>query len=293
MAYPEYYKVLGLKTDASPDEVKQAYVRLAKKYHPDTHSGDKKAEEKLKRINEAYNVLKDLAKRAEYDYSGGNGALWRQNKYSQSFASFSESVRRRFRFVIGKLFLLSFLIASGIFLYAHRDPSEPKNWFKMLANSTQAVVDGGKQSVQFGISRFNRSPAQRRKVVEALFYMVRNGNIKILDYMLQVLPADSMHFYINATDKENHNRTLLMEAQKPEIIVLLLDAGAIVNQTDDLGETALTLAVRNGNAVATELLLQAGANALHTLPDGSTPLQLAMQRNDTVIMILLQSRIRH
>ena len=70
MAYPQYYKDLGVKETASMDEIKQAYRELAKKYHPDANNGDKKSEEKLKKVNEAYAVLKDYGRRAEYDYEG-------------------------------------------------------------------------------------------------------------------------------------------------------------------------------------------------------------------------------
>ena len=161
----------------------------------------------------------------------------------------------------------------------------------MLANSSQALIQGGKQGIQFGISHFGRTPSQRQKIIDSLFYVVRHKKNMILAQMLSILPADSISYYINATDKQNYNRSLLMEAQNAETIALLLDAGALVNQVDDLGETALTLAVKRGDAVATELLLQAGADTQHKLPDGSTPLQLAVQRNDTVIMTLLQNRL--
>lgn len=74
MSYPQHYKTLGVNQKASPEEIRTAYRKLAKRYHPDTHKGDKKSEEKLKTINEAYNVLKDLAKRVEYDYWGRQAA---------------------------------------------------------------------------------------------------------------------------------------------------------------------------------------------------------------------------
>ena len=70
MSYPEYYKILGVEPSASMKEIKQAYHELAKKLHPDLNENDKKSEEKLKKVNEAYAVLKDAAKRAEYDYFG-------------------------------------------------------------------------------------------------------------------------------------------------------------------------------------------------------------------------------
>lgn len=69
MKYKDYYEIMGLKRDASPDEIKKAYRKLARKYHPDV-SKEPGAEEKFKEIGEAYEVLKDPEKRAAYDQLG-------------------------------------------------------------------------------------------------------------------------------------------------------------------------------------------------------------------------------
>ena len=67
----DYYEVLGLKKGASDDEIKKAYKKLARKYHPDLNRDDPKtAEEKFKEVNEAYDVLKDPKKKATYDQFG-------------------------------------------------------------------------------------------------------------------------------------------------------------------------------------------------------------------------------
>ncbi|MEN9223141.1 MAG: DnaJ domain-containing protein, partial [Thermostichus sp. BF3_bins_97] len=64
--FKDYYKILGVSKTATADEVKQAFRRLARKYHPDVNPEDKTAEEKFKDINEAYEVLSDPGKRKQY-----------------------------------------------------------------------------------------------------------------------------------------------------------------------------------------------------------------------------------
>ena len=66
----DYYEILGVSRDASPDDIKKAYKKLAKKYHPDLNQGNKEYEEKFKKINEAYKTLSDSKKRAQYDRFG-------------------------------------------------------------------------------------------------------------------------------------------------------------------------------------------------------------------------------
>ena len=69
----DYYEVLGIQKGASDADIKKAYRREAKKYHPDLHPGDKAAEAKFKEVNEAYEVLSDSEKKARYDQFGHAG----------------------------------------------------------------------------------------------------------------------------------------------------------------------------------------------------------------------------
>ncbi len=71
----DYYVTLGVSENASTDEIKKAYRKLAKKYHPDRNKGDKKAEAKFKEATEAYETLKDRKKREEYDTMRRYGAF--------------------------------------------------------------------------------------------------------------------------------------------------------------------------------------------------------------------------
>ena len=69
----DYYEVLGLSKGASEEELKKAYRKLAKKYHPDVNPGDKDAEAKFKEINEAYGILSDPEKKTRQSRTGRTG----------------------------------------------------------------------------------------------------------------------------------------------------------------------------------------------------------------------------
>ena len=69
----DYYEVLGVDKSASEDEIKRAYKKMARKYHPDLNPDNKEAEEKFKEVNEAYEVLSDANKKARYDQYGFAG----------------------------------------------------------------------------------------------------------------------------------------------------------------------------------------------------------------------------
>ncbi len=85
MEYKDYYQTLGVPRDASPDDIKSAYRRLARRYHPDVNPDDASAEARFKEINEAHEVLSDPTKRQQYDRFGSN---WRRT------GSFDEAFRQ-------------------------------------------------------------------------------------------------------------------------------------------------------------------------------------------------------
>jgi DnaJ-class molecular chaperone len=94
MKYKDYYAVLGLKRGASEDEIKKAYRRLARKYHPDV-SKEAGAEEKFKEVAEAYQTLKDSDKRAAYDQLGERPDRARTSSHRRTGASNGSHRARR------------------------------------------------------------------------------------------------------------------------------------------------------------------------------------------------------
>lgn len=102
MDYKDYYKTLGVERNASQDEIKKAFRKLARQYHPDMNKGDKGAEEKFKEVNEANEVLSDPDKRQKYDQfgshwqqygrAGGRPEDFNWNPWQQSGGGYSQQV---------------------------------------------------------------------------------------------------------------------------------------------------------------------------------------------------------
>lgn len=95
MEYKDYYKTLGVSKDASQDEIKKAYRKLAVKYHPDKNPDDQAAEDKFKDIAEAYEVLKDPEKRKQYDTLGANWKQYQQQGSDFDWSQFGGAGGRR------------------------------------------------------------------------------------------------------------------------------------------------------------------------------------------------------
>lgn len=97
MQYVDYYNTLGVNKNASQDDIKKAYRKLAKKHHPDTNATNKSAEEKFKTVNEAYQVLGDIDKRKKYDemLQGNNDGVG--YNFDPSHSGFGNNVKYEYR----------------------------------------------------------------------------------------------------------------------------------------------------------------------------------------------------
>lgn len=106
--FKDYYATLGVNKSATADQIKQAFRKLARKYHPDVNPGDKSAEAKFKEINEAYEVLSDADKRRKYDQFGqywnrAEGVGWSPNAGGADFNNFDFSQYSSFDDFINEL----------------------------------------------------------------------------------------------------------------------------------------------------------------------------------------------
>ncbi len=112
MPRPDPYKVLGVRRDASDEEIKRAYRRLARQYHPDLNNNSKASEQRFKEISEAYEVLSDSEKRRRFDMYGHEPGGWRQQE-TGSYASGGVFGRRAYSF--GRSYDFGETAGSGIF----------------------------------------------------------------------------------------------------------------------------------------------------------------------------------
>lgn len=119
----DYYEVLGVQKGASDDEIKKAYRKTAKKYHPDLHPDDKEAEEKFKECNEAYEVLSDPQKKARYDQFGFAGV---DPNYGAGQGGYGGSYGFDGDIDLGDIFSSFFGGGSGFGGFGGRNPNAPQ-----------------------------------------------------------------------------------------------------------------------------------------------------------------------
>jgi len=120
MVKPDYYEVLGIRPNASNEEIKKAYRRMALLYHPDRNPGNKEAEEKFKTTAEAYSVLIDSQKRSIYDRYGHEGL---KGEGFSGFSGFDSTIFEGFEDILGNIFNFGF---GDIFGTRSRSRSYPK-----------------------------------------------------------------------------------------------------------------------------------------------------------------------
>ncbi|MBW1708276.1 MAG: DnaJ domain-containing protein [Deltaproteobacteria bacterium] len=132
----DYYEILGISRQASPDETKKAYRRLAIKYHPDKNKDDRAAEEKFKQISEAYAVLSDPEKKQNYDMFGHAGF---QQQYSQ------EDIFRNFN--VGDMFREFGFGNDDVFSRIFAGGRGPRRGYRGSANNMEDLFGGyGRQA---------------------------------------------------------------------------------------------------------------------------------------------------
>ena len=271
MSYPEYYEILNIKPEASQNEIKQAYRKLAKKLHPDTHGNDKKSEEKLKKVNEAYNVLKDEKKRAEYDFFGKQAkeAELQSNEQTKNDPSVYEQpqpeqviVKRRANwwnylwFCINKIILLTILLGYCWLLYSNADKNEPYNVSKMLINTADYLIKEIPNKINSGVEVLHNKYKNSSMPEKLTFYLVKNGKINLLKTLTPMLD-------MKALDSSDNMHSLLMSSPNGEMTEYLLSLPQDVSYVAKDGSTALSEAIERGDSDSIVLLLRSGARVEH------------------------------
>lgn len=147
----DFYEVLGIQKGASEDEIKKAYRACVKKYHPDLHPDDKECEEKMKEVNEAYEILSDPDKKAKYDQFGHAGI---DPSYGGGYSGFSDFGDFG---DIGNIF--GDLFGGSSFRSARANPNAPRRGQDIQTNLTIDFMDAcNGKSVDVRINRSEECP---------------------------------------------------------------------------------------------------------------------------------------
>lgn len=164
MEYKDYYKILGVEKNASQDEIKRAYRKLALKYHPDKNSGNKQAEEKFKNISEAYEVLGDTKKRQKYDQLGRNWSSFNDKQHFSGRNPFGN-----FNFGQGASYVE----------VDYNDLLSGKSQFSEFFNT---FFGSGRQKTNFGNSRGNHKRSKYQTSMELTLEEAYSGTSRIIQY---------------------------------------------------------------------------------------------------------------
>lgn len=158
MAGKDYYSILGVSKNASEEEIKRAYRKLAMKYHPDRNPNKKEAEERFKEINEAYAVLSDKEKRNQYDTFGTEGFhqrftqedIFRGFDFDEILSSlFGAKGRREFRFGGHTGFDFGDFFGRSGYQDMSRTPQKGEDTFYELVISLEEVAFGGEKRISY------------------------------------------------------------------------------------------------------------------------------------------------
>lgn len=167
MEYKDYYKILGVDRNASTDEIRSAYRKLAMQYHPDKNPGDKKAEEQFKDINEAYQVLSDDNKRSHYDRLGSAYSDFRTSGgrpadfHWENWRGSSANVGDIFGGSGGFSDFFSAIFGEALRSSGRQQPSQaPQGYQQEIQISFQEAFEGTTRQIQTGGRKFQvRIPA--------------------------------------------------------------------------------------------------------------------------------------
>ena len=168
--FKDYYEILGVTKNASGDEIKKKFRKLALKYHPDRNPGDSKAEAKFKEISEAYEVLSDKEKRAKYDQYGkywqqaGQAGGWTGNSPGVDIGGFDFSQYGNFEEFINEL-LGRFSTpgsSTGSQSYSYSSDNDSRTYSSGFGNFGRATVGGDREtSISLSFSEAFRGTTKR------------------------------------------------------------------------------------------------------------------------------------